>query len=279
MSVPPPAKHQAATRGREFRAVLLNALIRPLAAATLAITIIVTALTGWWWFVLVGALFYAFLVWSALTDARMTAQVVADELYPQRNLDLGRLQGSYRDAVQRALAARGRIEQAVSSADTQALRDALAEVVGQVVEVTNTIYDIALKAQDLTTSLGQMHVDLGGLQNDIQQLEYQVRYAKDSYLQSQYQATLDAKREQLQNLQDSNQALVRWQAQLENALTALDTIYTQVLKIKSAEVRNLSAATDEVSQSLKEQIASLRTTSDAFDRVYSAGAAPSGPAA
>ena len=101
-----------------------------------------------------------------------------------------------------------------------------------------------------------------------------MQYAKDDYLKSQYQATLDAKREQQQNLRDANQALIRWQAQLDNALSALDTIYSQVLKIKSAEVRNLSAATDEVSQSLKEQIENLRITSDAFDQVYGGPALP-----
>src|SRR5436309_1722265 len=94
-----------ATRQRASRAVLLNAFTRPLAAATVAITIIVAALTGWWWFLLIGAAFYGFLVWSALSDAQLTAQVVSEELYPERKLDLGKLSGPYRDAVQRALTA------------------------------------------------------------------------------------------------------------------------------------------------------------------------------
>ena len=99
---------------RKFRIVLLNALIRPMGAATIAITIIVVALTGWWWFALLGAAVYAFFVWSALTDQHLTAQVLAEELYPQRKLDLDRLRSPYRDAVQRALAGRRRIEQAIA---------------------------------------------------------------------------------------------------------------------------------------------------------------------
>ncbi len=263
-----------ASSDRKFRVVLLNALIRPMAAATIAITIIVIALTGWWWFGLIGAAAYAFLVWSTLNDPQMTAQVLAEELYPERKLDLGRLRSPYKEAVQRALAGRKRIEDAVATASTATLRAALADSVQQVKEVTDTIYDIALKAQDLQTSLGSTGVDLNALDNDIRQLQYQVQYAKDDYLKGQYQATLDAKREQQQNLRDANQALIRWQAQLDNALSALDTIYSQVLKIKSAEVRNLSAATDEVSQSLKEQIENLRITSDAFDQVYGGPALP-----
>jgi hypothetical protein len=263
-----------ANNDRKFRALLLNALIRPMAAATIAIPIIVIALTGWWWFGLFGAAVYIFLVWSTLTDPQMTAQVIAEELYPERKLDLGRLRSPYKEAVQRALAGRQRIEQAVATANTATLRDALADSVQQVKEVTDTIYDIALKAQDLQTSIGASNIDLNALDNDIRQLQYQVQYAKDDYLKSQYQATLDAKREQQTNLRDANQALIRWQAQLDNALSALDTIYSQVLKIKSAEVRNLSAATDEVSQSLKEQIENLRITSDAFDQVYGGPAVP-----
>jgi hypothetical protein len=270
----PSGRGGPASSDRTFRILLLNALIRPLAAATLAITIIVVALTGWWWFALIGAAAYAFFVWSALNDPQLTAQVLAEELYPERKLDLGRLRSPYREAVQRALAGRKRIEEAVAGAGTAALRAALADPVQQVREVTDTIYDIALKAQDLQTSIGASNIDLNALDNDIRQLQYQVQYAKDDYLKSQYQATLDAKREQQQNLRDANQALIRWQAQLDNALSALDTIYSQVLKIKSAEVRNLSAATDEVSQSLREQIDNLRITSDAFDQVYGGPARP-----
>src|SRR5689334_7073043 len=135
-----------ASNDRKFRVLLLNALIRPLAAATLAITIIVIALTGWWWFGLIGAAVYLFFVWSALTDPQITAQVLAEELYPERKLDLGRLRSPYKEAVQRALAGRKRIEEAVASANTATLRDALADSVQQVKEVTDTIYDIALKA-------------------------------------------------------------------------------------------------------------------------------------
>lgn len=261
---------------RSFRILLVNALIRPMAAATIAVTIIVTALTQWWWFALLGAAVYAFFVWSALTDQQLAAQVLAEELYPQRKLDLDRLRSPYRDAVQRALAGRRRIEQAIASTTPAALRESLTESGREVVEVTDRVYDIALKAQDLQNSLNQIHIDLGALEGEIKQLEYQLKYARDDYLKSQYQATLDAKREQLQNLRDSNQALIRWQAQMDNALSALDTIYSQILKIKSAEVRNLSAATDEVSHSLREQIDNLRITSEAFDQVY--GAPPPGPA-
>ena len=72
----------------------------------------------------------------------------------------------------------------------------------------------------------------------------------------------------MQNLRDANQALIRWQAQLDNALSALDTIYSQVLKIKSAEVRNLSAATDRGLAEPQGPDRDLRITSDAFDQVY-----------
>src|SRR5206468_1919545 len=104
-----PRGNPGASSGEKQRIVLLNALTRPMAAAVIAVTIIVAALTQYWWFLFIGAAVYIFLVWSALNDQQMTAQVLADTLYPQRKLDLNRLQGAYRDAVQRALASRQRI--------------------------------------------------------------------------------------------------------------------------------------------------------------------------
>src|SRR5690242_897963 len=86
-----------ASSQRKQQIIWLNALTRPMAAAVVAVTIIVTALTQFWWFLLIGLVAYLLLVWLAINDQQMTAQVLAEELYPQRKLDLSRLQGGYRE--------------------------------------------------------------------------------------------------------------------------------------------------------------------------------------
>ena len=93
-----------------------------------------------------------------------------------------------------------------------------------------------------------------GLNQDIKRLKGIIATTKDDFAKSQYQATLDGKEQQVKNFTDTGRhALDRWHAQLDNALSTLDTILSQVLRIRSSEVLSLSSATDQVSQSLKER--------------------------
>ena len=61
--------------------------------------------------------------------------MLAEELYPQRKLDLDRLRSPYRDAVQRALAGRRRIEEAIASTTPDSVRESLTDSGREVVEV------------------------------------------------------------------------------------------------------------------------------------------------
>ena len=260
---------QPPTQGTKFRILLLNAMTRPLSAAVVAITIIVGLLVNPWFFA-VGGAFYVFLVWSTLQDAQESKQVLNEVLYPERTrkLDLNRLQGSYRAAIQRALGTRKKIETAVAETDDPGIRKALADSTDNLDELTGTIYDLALKAQSVQSALQDYSVDTSSVQSDILRLENLVKNTSDSFARSQYQATLDGKRQQLQNYHDTTEAINRWHAQLDNALSTLDTILSQVLRIRSSEVLSLSSATDEVSTSLREQVEQLKATSDALDSVY-----------
>jgi hypothetical protein len=257
------------TQQQKFRILLLNAMTRPLAAAVVAITIVIGLLISYWFFA-VGAAFYLFIVYSSLQDPVESKQVLTEALYPDRarKLDLNKLTGGYREALQKALDTRKRIETAVGETDDPGVRKALADSTGDIDELTATIYDLALKAQSLQASLQSSRIDTSGLQSDILRLENLVRNTTDDFSRSQYQATLDGKREQQKNYHDTTEALNRWHAQLDNALATLDTILSQVLRIRSSEVLSLSSATDEVSRSLREQVDQLKATSDALDTVY-----------
>src|SRR5438309_12080346 len=88
------------TNQQKFRILLLNAMTRPLAGLIVALTIIVALNFGYWFFA-VGALFYAFFVYTTLQDAQESRKVLDEVLYPERvrKLDLNKLQGAYRAAM------------------------------------------------------------------------------------------------------------------------------------------------------------------------------------
>lgn len=257
------------SREQKFRILLLNAMTRPMAAAVVAVTIIVALNVGYWFFA-VGALFYALVVYTSLQDARESKKVLNEVLYPERarKLDLNRLQGGYRGAMQRAIETRDKIERAVAETTDPGIKKALASSTEDLEEMAATIYDLALKAQSLQTSMSAANVNASQLNGEIKRLERVVKSTTDDFTRGQYEAALEGKRQQLKNFTDTNDALSRWQAQLDNALSTLDTILSQVLRIRSSEVLSLSVATDQVSQSLKEEVEALKATSDALDTVY-----------
>lgn len=257
------------TNSQKFRILLLNAMTRPLAAATLALTLIVALNVGYWFFA-VGLAFYALIVYLSLRDAQESKKVLDEVLYPERvrKLDLSKLQGGYRAAMQRALDTRQKIESAVGATGDQAIRRALADSTQDLEDLTGTIYDIAVKAQSLQAALQSSNVNPSALQGDIARLQRVIPATADEFTRGQYQSALDGKVQQLKNYNDTTEALDRWHAQLDNALSTLDTILSQVLRIRSSEVLSLSTATDEVSTSLKEEVDALKATSDALDSVY-----------
>jgi hypothetical protein len=257
------------TRLDQFRVLLFHAMTRPAAAAVVAITIVVGLLVSYWFF-LVGAAFYLLLVLSSLQDASENKQVLNEAFYPERvrKIDPGRLIGDYRTALQRAMDTRRRIESAVAQTADPGVKKALGSATDDIEEVVGTIYDIALKAQSLQASLQASNADDNALRRDITQLERIVESTPDEFARGQYSATLEGKREQLKNLSDTRDALDRWHAQLDNALNTLDTILSQVLRIRSSEVLNISSETDDVSHTLRDEVEALRATSQAFDAVY-----------
>ena len=257
------------SRAQQFRILMLRATTQPIAIAIAAITLVVAILVSPW-FVGVGVAFYAFIVYSSLQDAGQSRRVLNEALYPERvrKFDLGKLSGNYRSSMQRAIDTRQRIEAAVSNTSEASIRKALFDSTNDLDELVGTIYDIALKAQNLLTSIQASNVNVTALSEDVRRLERVVSTTQDDFAKSQYTATLEGKREQLKNFTDISSAVDRWHAQLDNALSTLDTILSQVLRIKSSEVLSLSTTTDEVSHTLKEEVDALKATSNALDEVY-----------
>ncbi len=260
-------------RRRKLRIALTYALTTPLASATLVITLLGAILLALFGFDLVGILFflaglcfYALIVLGTLRDTEQIRRVIVEELYPERSADLRKLRGRYAAVMQEALDDRKRIERAVRQSP-EALQRVLAETLEQVGAITDTVYEIAFKSQTLEESLEPVNV--GQEQKEVARLRQAIETTQDPYLRRQYQETLQAKEELLENVSRIRNGLERWQAQLQRAATTLDNLYSQVLMLRSAEIRNLTEATDVVSQNLRAQVEDLRATNRALDRVLS----------
>lgn len=260
-------------RRRKRRIAVTYALTTPLAGITLALTLLLMAI----FFVLghfemgsillgLGLVFYGLIVWTTLRDEEQIRKVLIEELYPERSADLRKLRGRYASIMQEALDDRKRIERAVRESP-EPLQRALADTLEQVGVITDTIYEIAYKAQSLEESL--QPVNEARERQEIAQLNQALQATQDPYLRRQYQETLETKQELLDNMARIRNGLQRWLAQLQRAATTMDNLYSQVLMLRSAEIRNLTEASDVVTQSLRQQVDELRMTNKAMDEVFS----------
>jgi len=235
------------------------------------LVLIVGSLAWGWWFFLAGLVFYVVFYYLIFRNVFMAMNAVGGAPAPSflspSVVDLGKLSGKYRDAVQRALNTKASIESAIATTGDPGTQHALQNSTRDLPEMISTIYALAFKSQSVEIAL-QSSNNMQKLSDDIKRLDGQIKTTQDEFLKSQYYAEMDGKLQQMQNLTDTTVALNRWDAQMDNALSALDTILSQVLRIKSSEVLSYSGATDDMSRTLRQQVDSLKATSDAMDSVY-----------
>jgi len=250
-------------RSPELKIVIVNALTQPLGAIVLGLGIVIGFFV-WTPFLAIGIVGYLLIALSSLSDQAENQRVVQAELHPPRKINLGALAGAYRQALQQALATQQQIDEAVVRSEP-GLRETLKRLTADVDDLIGAVYDIALKAQDVQAGLNV--INRTDLLNEIARQERLLASAPSEYLRSQYQATLDAKHEQMKNLNAVAEALQRWQAQLGHAQASLGEILTQILKIKSSAILQATFDTDGLSDRLREQTTALRETAKAFDKL------------
>jgi hypothetical protein len=232
------------------------------------VTLLISSVAGWWFFVVVLG-FAVLALYLAVQTAKPGAGAAASPVAQSGpRFDPGGLAGNYRLAVERAQHTHGSIQRAIAECADPGLRRALSDATRDTDELVQIIYDLALKAQSVHSALNSSS-DMARLSNEIQQLDTNIKGTNDEFQKSQYYATLDGKLQQMQNFTDIKVALERWDAQLDNAMSTLDTILSQVLRIRSSEMLSFSDATDQVSRSLRDEVDNLKATSDALDSLYS----------
>ena len=216
----------------------------------------VASSVGWWLLVVdiivVGIALYV-LFRASPNRAAVTRQLPATPQVQANTHDLSKLEGKYRDCMNRALQRQASIKQAIADTPDQGLRHALEDATKDLPELIDTIYGLAMKAGSVQTAI-QSSSSMESLADDIKRLETSIKGTTDEFQRSQYYAALDGKLQQMQNMTDTRVAIERWDAQIDNALSTLDTLLSQVVRIKSSEVLSYTGATDDISHSLREEV-------------------------
>jgi hypothetical protein len=256
---------------RALRAMLTNAIFRWESAATISMVILLAfflpkPFPGWqWWFWLIGgALAEVAIIYTSLTDPEFSRRVVADMLHQEFNMDALDDQ-RLKNYLARALEYRERIEGALARRRRGMLQDHFKETARQIDKWIASIHEIARRLDQY----GQddlIHRDMKTVPARMQRLRQDLESEDDPRVREQLSQTLRAKELQWSNLDQLENSMQRAELQLENTLTAMGTIYSQLLLVGAKDVD--SGRANRLREEVAGEVLGLQDVLDSMDEVY-----------
>ncbi len=260
---------------RALRAMLAAAFFRPESALTIALVILLSffmphPFPGWqWWFWPIGgALAEAAILYTSLTDPEFGRRVVADML--RQTFDLKQVRDKrYRAYLEKALEYRERIEMVTRQRRKGALRTHLQETARQVDNWLQGIYEIARRL-DRYAQDDIIQRDKRTVPARIKKLRQDLKRERNPRVREQLEETLRAKERQWANLEQLENSMERAELQLEHTLTAMGTIYSQLLLVGAKDVD--SGRAQRLREEVAQQVLGLQDVLDSMDAVYETSA-------
>ena len=256
---------------RAFRAMLSHAVFRWESAFTIALTIILVFLFSkpfpwwqWWYWLILGVVAEALIIWSSLSDVE-TGQKVVAEMFRQE-FDVRALRDNkLRERLEKALEYRQRIDTLVQRSEEGVLREHLQDTTAGVTDWIANIFNIAQRL-DAYGGDKMIEQDMRSVPLAIQNFKKRLEIEDDEAVRAQMRETIRSKEAQWENLQKLQNTMEKAEFQLENTFAALGTLYTQLQLIGAKDVD--SGRTQRLQADIAGQIASLQDIAEAMDEVY-----------
>jgi len=261
------------------RAILIRSIYRWESAAVIAfVMILLTAaylLSGswqpWHWLVLgVGVLGEVGLVWSSLKDPEFRARAVAEmfrEKYNTRQIRNDAL----RRRVEKALEYRDRIDEVIAGSREGVLRDHMADASQGITNWMENVFRLA-KRLDAYMADEMLRQDLQSVDPEIENLKRRLGREDSDEVKRQISQTIAQKQIQRDNLRKLQNVMERAQFQLESTITAMGTVYSQMMILGSRDVA--SGRAQRLQQDITDQVQALQDVVHTMDEVYQVGTDP-----
>ncbi len=252
-------------------AILQYALFRWESGVIVALTIVLFFLLRrpfFWWppfgWPLLGLVALVLLVYSSLNDAETNARVLLDLF--QEQFDPRQIRDKeLRKDVELALAYQRRIETEVHKQREGLIRDRLEETANQITEWLSNIYQLAgrvdsYRADDLLAQ------ERAALPKELERLTAQRKFESNATLQAQLDEVITGKGKHWQALRELDARMQQAALQLEQSLTALATVYSQVQLIDAQSVNSGNA--ERLQDDIREQVERLNDLVSSINEVY-----------
>jgi len=253
------------------RAIIAHAFLRLESALTIALTIIMLFFFPkpfpwweWWYWLILGLGGEILIVYTSLTDEATGRTIVADMLRQEFNPREIR-STQYRQRVEKALEYRQLIEGHVRSTEGGVLRDHLGDTTGGIADWVANVFGLA-KRLDAYYHDGTLAEDRRGLPQAIAGLRRRLQHEDDRAVLEQLQKAIASKEKQLVNLKKLQNVMEKAEYQLETTLTALGTVYSQILLVNAKDID--SGRAQRLREDIADQVAALQSLQETLDEVY-----------
>ncbi len=176
---------------------------------------------------------------------------------PESVIDEGQLQ----NYLEQAIAYQMQIDQAIQAASGKQRPPHLAHLARQIHTWTDAIDDLVQRLNTLRQNK-IIRRDIAAVPKAIADLEKRLAAESDPAIKSQLKRTLTNRKKQLASLQALQNTIKRAEIQIENTLSMLGTIYSQILTGQStsqvADYSRLAADVDEEVHLLQDHLEALR---------------------
>ncbi len=269
---------------RAGRAILTRSVYRWESAVIIALTVslaflalvgVIPALFGvfqWWFWLVLGALGEVGLVWSSVKDPEFRAKAVAEmfhEKFKAREIKNKAL----RQRVEKALEYRDRTDEVIAKSREGVLRDHMADVSRGITDWMESVFRLARRL-DAYMSDEMLRQDLQSVEPGIEALKKRLALEDDDTVRRQISQTIAQKQIQRDNLRKLQNVMERAQFQLESTITAMGTVYSQMMILGSRDVA--SGRAERLQQDITDQVQALQDVVHTMDEVYQAGTDPLG---
>lgn len=251
--------------------IIQHAILRWESAVILAVAILLQFFLRrpfpWWppfgWIIL-GLAAFAVIVYSSLTDADTNARVLLEMFQEQFN-PRALHDTELRQSMENALEYQRRIEHQIRKQRAGVMRDRLEETANQIGEWISNMYRLAerLDAYRSDDLLVQARLDLP---RDMERLTVQRRQESNPEVQKQIDTVLEAKANQWQSLRGLDARMKQAALQMDQSLTALATIYSQVQLVDAESAA--SGRAERIQNDIQEQVARLNDLVSSINEVY-----------
>ena len=266
------------------RAILIRSVYRWESAVIIALTLslalltlvgVIPALFGvfqWWFWLVLGALGEVGLVWSSVRDPEFRAKAVSDmfrEKFKSRQIKNKAL----RQRVEKALDYREGIDEVIAKSREGVMRDHMKDVSMGITHWMENVFRLARRL-DAYMADEMLRKDQQSVEPEIETLKKRLALEDDDAVKRQISQTIAQKQIQRDNLNKLQNVMERAQFQLESTLTAMGTVYSQMMLLGSRDVA--SGRAQHLGQDIDDQVQALQDVVETMDEVYQAGADPLG---